>query len=112
MILIAGSIQSIYADHTLRDGKGIFKDHNTVNLIELGQEDSKYQVHLLVEVRTAQGQLISITEASHSQIRYIGHEMLSQVIQNLGEKDQFMKNLWYKSSYEYFATFISSMVLI
>jgi len=87
MILIAGSIQSIYADHTLRDGKGIFKDHNTVNLIELGQEDSKYQVHLLVEVRTAQGQLISITEASHSQIRYIGHEMLSQVIQNLGEKE-------------------------
>ena len=85
--LIAGSVQSIYADHILRDGKGIFKDQNSVNLVELGQEDSKYQIHLLVEVRTAQGQLISISEASHSQIGYIGYEMLSQVIQNLGEKE-------------------------
>ena len=85
--LIAGSVQSIYADHILRDGKGVFKDRNAVNLIELGQEDSKYQIHLLVEVRTAQGQLISISEASHSQIGYIGYEMLSQVIQNLGEKE-------------------------
>ena len=87
LALISSSVQSIYADHILRDGKGIFKDRNTVNLVELGQEDSKYQIHLLVEVRTAQGQLISISEASHSQIRYIGYEMLSQVIQNLGEKE-------------------------
>ena len=87
LALISSSVQSIYADHILRDGKGIFKDRNTVNLVELGQEDSKYQIHLLVEVRTAQGQLISITEASHSQIRYIGYETLSQVIQNLGEKE-------------------------
>ena len=87
VVLIAGSIQSISADHLLRDGKGIFKDRNVVNLTELGQEDSKYQIHLLVEVRTAQGQLISITEASHSQIYAVGDEMLSQVIQNLGEKE-------------------------
>ena len=87
LALISSSVQSIYADHILRDGKGIFKDQNTVNLVKLGQEDSKYHIHLLVEVRTAQGQLISISEASHSQIGYIGHEMLSQVIQNLGEKE-------------------------
>ena len=87
LALTYSSAPSVYADHTLRDGKGIFKDRNTVNLVELGQEDSKYQIHLLVEVRTAQGQLISITEASHSQIRYIGYETLSQVIQNLGEKE-------------------------
>ena len=85
--LVSSSVQSIYADHILRDGKGIFKDRNAVNLVKLGQEDSKYQIHLLVEVRTAQGQLISISEASHSQIGYIGYEMLSQVIQNLGEKE-------------------------
>ena len=85
--LTACSIQSIYADHTLKDGKGIFKDQDRVNLVRLGQEDSKYDIHVLVEVRTAQGQLISISEASHSQIGYIGHEMLSQVIQNLGEKE-------------------------
>ena len=85
--LIACSVQSIHADHILKDGKGIFKDQNAVNLVRLGQEDSKYNIHLLVEVRTAQGQLISISEASHSQIGYIGYEMLSQVIQNLGEKE-------------------------
>ena len=87
VVLLSGSVESIYADHILRDGKGIFKDLNAVNFVELGQEDSKYQIHLLVEVRTAQGQLISISEASHSQISYIGYEMLSQVIQNLGEKE-------------------------
>ena len=87
VVLLSGSVELIYADHILRDGKGIFKDRNDVNLIELGQEDSKYQIHLLVEVRTAQGQLISILEASHSQISYIGYEMLSQVIQDLGEKE-------------------------
>ena len=85
--LIACSVQSIYADHILRDGKGVFKDQNTVRLIQLGQEDSKYHVHLLVEVRNAQGQLISISEASHSQIKYIGYETLSKGIKNLGKKE-------------------------
>ena len=85
--LVSSSVQSIYADHILRDGKGIFKDRNTVNLVELGQEDSKYQIHLLVEVRTAQGQLISISEATHSQIEYIGYEMMSKGIEDLGKKE-------------------------
>ena len=85
--LIACSIQSVYADHTLKDGKGIFKDQNRVNLITLGQEDSIYDIHVLVEVRTAQGQLISISEASHSQIKYIGYEMMSKGIEDLGKKE-------------------------
>ena len=87
LALISSSVQSIYADHILRDGKGIFKDLNAVNFVELGQEDSKYQIHLLVEVRTAQGQLISISEASHSQIEYIGYEMMSKGIEDLGKKE-------------------------
>ena len=85
--LIACSIQSIYADHTLKDGKGIFKDQDRVNLVTLGQEDSKYDIHVLVEVRTAQGQLISISEASHGQIKYIGYEMMSKGIEGLGKKE-------------------------
>ena len=85
--LIACSVQSIHADHILKDGKGIFKDQNAVNLVRLGQEDSKYNIHLLVEVRTAQGQLISISEASHSQIKYIGYEMMSKGIEDLGKKE-------------------------
>ena len=85
--LIAGSAQSIYADHILKDGKGIFKDQNRVNLVKLGQEDSKYHIHLLVEIRTAQGQLISISEASHSQISYIGYEMMSEGIVDWSKKE-------------------------
>ena len=85
--LIAYSVQPIYADHIVKDGKGIFKDQNRVNLVKLGQEDSKYNIHLLVEVRTAQGQLISISEASHSQIKYIGYEMMSKGIEDLGKKE-------------------------
>ena len=50
VVLLVGSVQSISADHILRDGKGIFKDQNEVNLVRLGQEDSKYLIHLLVEV--------------------------------------------------------------
>ena len=84
--LIAGSVQSIYADHILRDGKGVFKDRNAVNLIELGQEDSKYQIHLLVEVRTAQGQLISISETSH--VNHIPHEITDNTFNTmLGKKE-------------------------
>ena len=85
--LIACSVQPIYADHILKDGKGIFKDQNRVNLVKLGQEDSKYNIHLLVEVRTAQGQLISISEASHSQISYIGYEMMSEGIVDWSKKE-------------------------
>ena len=85
--LIAGSVQSISADHILEDGKGIFKDQNEVNLVRLGQEDSKYHIHLLVEVRNAQGQLISISEASDKQIKYIGYEMMSKGIKDLGKKE-------------------------
>ena len=85
--LTACSIQSIYADHTLKDGKGIFKDQDRVNLVRLGQEDSKYDIHVLVEVRTAQGQLISISEASHSQIKYIGYEMMRDQTKDFDKKE-------------------------
>ena len=62
--LIAGSVQSIYADHILEDGKGIFKDEDHQNFTTI-DSNSKYQIHLQVELRNAQGQLISIAETSH-----------------------------------------------
>ena len=85
--LIAGSVQSISADHILEDGKGIFKDQNEVNLVRLGQEDSKYHIHLLVEARNAQGQLISISEASGKQIKYIGYEMMHDQTKDFDKKE-------------------------
>ena len=63
--LAAGSVQSIYADHILKDGKGIFKDEEHQNFAKTTDSNSKYQIHLQVEIRNAQGQLISIAETSH-----------------------------------------------
>ena len=63
--LIACSIQSISADHILEDGKGIFKDQDHQNFTKTIDSNSKYQIHLQVELRNAQGQLISIAETSH-----------------------------------------------
>ena len=62
MTLIMGSIQHASADHSL-GGQGIFKDKNNVNLAST--IDSKWLIHLQVEVRDAQAQLVSITEVTH-----------------------------------------------
>ena len=71
--LIAGSVQSISADHILEDGKGIFKDQDHQNFAKTTDSNSKYQIHLQVEIRNAQGQLISIAETSRG--NYIPHEI-------------------------------------
>jgi len=81
--LITSSIQSISADH-LELGEGIWKDENRVNLVTT--KDSKYQVHLQVEVRNAQGQLISISETSH--VNHIPHEITDNTFNTmLGKKE-------------------------
>ena len=61
-LFVAGSAQSISADHLESDGKGIFTDQINVNLVS--EKDSKYKIHLQVVVRDAQGQLISVLESS------------------------------------------------
>ena len=83
-LFIAGSAQSISADHLKSDGKGIFTDQNDVNLVS--EKDSKYNVHLQVVVRNAQGQLISVLESSGGQ--YLQHELTDGLFdQRLGEKE-------------------------
>ena len=57
--LIAGSIQSVTADH-LEPGIGIFKDKAEVELVTA--QDSNYQVYLQTVLRNGDGQLISVTE--------------------------------------------------
>ena len=71
--LIAGSVQSISADHILKDGKGIFKDEDQQSFTKTIDSNSKYQIHLQAEVRNAQGQLIGIAETSRG--NYIPHEI-------------------------------------
>ena len=83
VLLLAGYVESVSADH-LESGEGIWKDENTVNLVTT--KDSKYQVHLQVEVRNAQGQLISISETSHA--NHIPHEITDNTFDTiLGKKE-------------------------
>ena len=77
--LIACSVQSVTADHHL-SGNSIFKDLTHVNLIKKIQNIS---IYLQVEVRNAQGQLISISEDSIGRI--IPHELTDHV---------FNENFW------------------
>ena len=81
--LITNSIQSISADH-LEPGEGIFKNENQINLVSI--KDSKYQAYLQIEVRNAQGQLISITETTH--VKHIPHKITDDVFDTmLGKKE-------------------------
>ena len=77
------SVESVTADH-LEPGRGIFNNENQVNIIL--DEDSEYKIHLIVEVRNAQGQLISITENTGGYV--IPHKITDHVFDTLmGEKE-------------------------
>ena len=77
--LLVGSIESVIADHITEAGQGIFKDENNVNLTS--NKDSKYLIHLQVEVRNTQNQLISISEATQGM--YIPHKVTDLFLMNI-----------------------------
>ena len=82
-VLIAGSIQSISADH--ESDEGIFKDKSEVNLVTT--QDSNYQVYLQAVLRNGDGQLINVTENTKT-AAYIPHEITDYVFDTLmGEKE-------------------------
>ena len=82
--LIAGSVQSIAADH-LEPGQGIFVDDAEVNLATT--EDSNYQVYLQMVLRNGDEQLINVTESTANGA-YISHEITDHVFDTLmGEKE-------------------------
>ena len=77
------SVESVTADH-LEPGRGIFNSEHQVNIIL--DKDSEYKIHLIVEVRNAQGQLISITENTGGYV--IPHKITDHVFDDLlGEKE-------------------------
>ena len=81
--LIIGPIQLISADH-LEPGLGIFKNEKELNIIST--EDSKYQIYLTVVIRNAQGELISIIEATRG--IHIAHEITDYAFDEmLGKKE-------------------------
>ena len=83
VLLLTYSVESVTADH-LEPGEGIFIDENRVNLVSI--KDSKYHVYLQVEVRNAQGQLISISETTN--VNHIPHEITDNTFDTmLGKKE-------------------------
>ena len=81
--LIICPVPFVAADH-LESDIGIYKDETNVNLITI--RDSKYQIYLQVEVRTAQGQLVGIFEGTHGNI--IAHKITDLTFdEKLGEKE-------------------------
>ncbi len=86
IILVVGSTQFVFADHSL-DGKGIFEDENNVN--HALTVDSKYQIYVQVIIRNAQDQFVSVSETMHG--KYIPHEITDFVFDNMkGEKEDII----------------------
>ena len=82
--LIAGSIQSISADH-LEPGQGIFKDKEQLNYTTT--KDSKYQIYLQSIIRNESGNLISVVE-SNVIGAYVPHKLTDHVFDTLmGKKE-------------------------
>ena len=81
---MADSIQSIYADHT-ESGTGIFKDDESVTLIET--INTEYLVYLQIQVRNGDGQLISVTESTATGA-FIDNKITDHVFDTLmGQKE-------------------------
>ena len=82
--LIAGSTQSVTADH-LEPSQGIFKDRSNVDLVTTHNSD--YQVYLQAVLRNGDGQLINVTETTATGA-YIPHEITDYVFDMLmGKKE-------------------------
>ena len=81
--LIAGSVQSITADH--ESGKGIFKNEKEVKIITT--ENTNYLVYLQTVLRNGVKQLINVTETTKT-AAYIPHEISDYAFDTLmGEKE-------------------------
>ena len=78
VLLLTYSVESVIADH-LEPGDGIFNSEDEVNIIL--DKDSKYKIHLVVEVRNAEGQLISVSENTGGFL--IPHKITDHVFDNL-----------------------------
>ena len=82
--LIAGSIQSISADH-LEPGQGIFKEESDVELVTT--HGSNYQIYLQTVFRNGNGQLINVSETIEIGM-YIPHKITDDVFDTLmGKKE-------------------------
>ena len=82
VVLLSGSVESVAADHLLKDGKGVFKDEKEVNIAS--SVDGKYQIHFQMIVRNTQNQLVSVSETVHGY--YIPHQITDQIFDVMSGK--------------------------
>ena len=85
LVLLAGSVQSVAADHLL-PGEGVFKNENDVNIAS--SIDSKYQIHLHMIVRNAQNQLVGVSQAVWGY--YIPHQITDQIFDEMSGKREIV----------------------
>jgi len=84
VVLLAGSVQSISADH-LEPGQGIFKEESDVELVTT--HGSNYQIYLQTVFRNGNGQLINVSETIEIGM-YIPHKITDHVFDTLmGKKE-------------------------
>ena len=82
--LIAGSVQSVTADH-LEPGQGIFKEKSDVELVTT--HGSNYQIYLQTVFRNGDDQLINVSETTEIGM-YIPHKITDHVFDTLmGKKE-------------------------
>ena len=95
-VLVSGSVEHIAADHLQPDHNnptftidnliGIFKDGNLGKFNLVPAKNTEYQIHVQVEVRNIQGELISISESDYG--FYIPHGLTYQTFdEKMGEKE-------------------------
>ena len=84
--LIAGSIQSISADH-LEPGQGIFKEKSDVELVTT--HGSNYQIYLQTVFRNGDDQLINVSETTEIGM-YIPHKITDHVFDTLMSKKEII----------------------
>ena len=96
VILLASTIQSVNADHVEEFGQGVFKDEFLVNFTPT--KDTKWIMHLQVEIRNAQNQLVTLTETVYGY--HIPHEITDYAFNTLmGEKEIItIDNIKYEKS--------------
>ena len=86
LILIAGSIESVTADH-LEPGQGIFVSEGEVSLVTT--QDTNYQVYVQIVVRNVDGQLVGVTENTKTGA-YIPHAISDYVFDTLMDKKEII----------------------
>ena len=84
VVLLAGSVQSISADH-LEPGQGIFSSEDEIEYVTT--EDSNYKIYLQAVLRNGDGQLISVVESTVYGV-ILSHKLTDQIFDTLmGEKE-------------------------